>query len=81
MWERAKAVMSHSTFWLGLCSIVLNLAPYCSAELADYPEAMRWIRIGTAAAWMLWLYLKGQLPDPMPPAPKAVCSACPPARK
>ncbi len=78
MMLRLAGVLSHSTFWLGLCSIALNMAPYCSAELADYPEAMRWIRIGTAAAWICWLYLKGQLPNPTPQ--KAVCSACPPKK-
>jgi hypothetical protein len=67
MFERLKATLTHSTFWLAVCSIALNLAPYISTELAGYPEVMRWVRIASAAVWVLWLYLAGKLPAPAPP--------------
>ena len=67
MFERLKGVLGHSAFWLAACSIILNLAPYVSTELAGYPETMRWIRIATAAAWVIYLYLGGKLPEPAPP--------------
>ena len=67
MFERLKATLTHSTFWLAACSIILNLSPYFSAELSVYPLAMRWVRITTAVAWVAWLFLCGKLPDPAPP--------------
>ena len=67
MWEREKALLCHSTFWLGLCTIILNLSPYLYDELKDYPQAMSAIRIVTAVAWMVYAYLKGYLPEPKPP--------------
>ena len=88
MFERLKGVLVHSAFWLAACSIILNLAPYVSTELAGYPEAMRWIRIATAAAWVIYLYLGGKLPEPAPPgllqrpdAPPKVCSGNAPSKR
>ncbi len=66
-WARLRGTLSHSTFWLALCSIVLNLVPYYFEIAADSPIAMRWIRIVASTAWVIYLYLAGKLPAPAPP--------------
>ena len=70
IFDKIESLTSHSTFWLAVCSIILNLLPLVSAEFADYPEVMRWSRITVAVAWVTWLYLSGKLPDPVPPTQK-----------
>jgi hypothetical protein len=66
-WQRLIGTLSHSTFWLALCSIILNVAPMYSEIMSDNPQVMRWIRIITATVWVLYLYLAGELAKPAPP--------------